>query len=104
MGYLYLLSSIIAACVGNVLMKKSDGFKNKIVTISAISCYTIVPVFLILSINYIEVGIVYAVWSGSTILIVAILGMLFFNESIGRNKILALVLISLGVIMIQLSS
>lgn len=84
-------------------MKKANGFKNKLATITAIILYAIVPAFLILSIQHFEVGITYAIWSGGSILVVAILGIILFKENKDIKKILALIFITIGVVCLQLA-
>ena len=52
MGYIYLILAVASSSLGNIAMKKADGFKNKFATTTAIILYAIVPAFLILSIQY----------------------------------------------------
>jgi|SRR5699024_1410215 len=103
MGYIYLIFAVASSALGNIAMKKADGLKNKPATISAIILYAIVPVFLILSIQYFEVGITYAIWSGGSIVVVAILGIIFFKERKDMKKIIALFFIVIGVVCLQLA-
>lgn len=103
MGYIYLLLAVASSSLGNIAMKKADGFKNKFATTTAIILYAIVPVFLIFSIQHFEVGITYAIWSGGSILVVAILGIIFFKENKDIKKIIALIFITIGVVCLQLA-
>lgn len=103
MGYIYLILAVASSSLGNIAMKKADGFKNKFATTTAIILYAIVPAFLILSIQYFEVGITYAIWSGATILVVAILGIILFKEKKDMKKMIALILITVGVVCLQLA-
>jgi len=103
MGYIYLILAVTLSALGNIAMKKADGFKNKFATTSAIILYGIVPAFLILSVQYFEVGITYAVWSGGSIVVVAMLGIIFFKENKDMKKIIALIFITIGVVCLQLA-
>ncbi|MCD2338319.1 DMT family transporter [Bacillus cereus] len=104
MGYIYLLLAVASSSMGNIAMKKANGFKNKLATITAIILYAIVPAFLILSIQYFEIGMTYAIWSGGSILVVAILGIIFFKENKDIKKFIGLIFITIGVVCLQIAN
>ncbi|GAK12470.1 multidrug efflux SMR transporter [Geomicrobium sp. JCM 19039] len=102
-GYVFLSFAILLSVAGNVYMKLSNGFRNTPATIAALILYAIVPVQLILAVQYMEVGIAYAIWAGSVILLVAVIGILFLQEKQDLQKISALALIAVGVSVLQAS-
>jgi small multidrug resistance pump len=61
-------------------------------------------VALTLSLQGIDIIIVYAVWSGVGTLLVAVIGVLLFKESISIKKVFSLLLIILGVLGIHLAN
>ncbi|GAK04974.1 ethidium bromide-methyl viologen resistance protein EmrE [Geomicrobium sp. JCM 19037] len=85
-GYIYLSFAILLSVAGNVCMKLSNGFRNTPATIAALILYAIVPVQLILAVQHMEVGIAYAIWAGSVILLVAVIGILFLQEKETAKK------------------
>ncbi|MFS0788351.1 multidrug efflux SMR transporter [Shouchella sp. 1P09AA] len=104
MGYIFLGTAILFSVIGNLFMKLSRGFKEKAATVLAVLSYIVVTVALTFSIQYMEVGVAYAVWSGTTILLVALIGILFLKESRGWLKYASLLLISLGVVLLQIAN
>ena len=48
-------------------------------------------------------GIVYAVWAAAGTLLIAVIGVLFFGESLSLIKVVAIVLVVLGVIGLNLA-
>ncbi|MBM7837308.1 small multidrug resistance pump [Alkalihalobacillus xiaoxiensis] len=104
MGYLFLALAILFSVLGNLFMKLSNGFKNRTATVLAVICYLIVTLTLTFSIQYLEVGIAYAIWSGTTILFVALIGTIFLKESRSLVKYVALSLITAGVVLLQIAA
>ncbi|GAF11498.1 ethidium bromide-methyl viologen resistance protein EmrE [Bacillus sp. JCM 19046] len=104
MGYLFLALAILFSVLGNLFMKLSNGFKNRTATVLAVICYLIVALTLTFSIQYLEVGIAYAIWSGTTILFVALIGTIFLKESRSLVKYVALSLITAGVVLLQIAA
>jgi multidrug transporter EmrE-like cation transporter len=81
MGYLLLFITVLLGVIGNINVKLSEGFTRKLPTVLVFVFYALCTYFLTLTVQYLEVGVVYAVWSGVGIAIVAIIGTFFFNES-----------------------
>ena len=59
---------------------------------------------LALTLKVIPVGVAYAIWSGVGIALIAVIGWLFFGQSLDTAAIVGLVLIVAGVAVLQLSS
>lgn len=104
MGYVFLGTAILFSVIGNLFMKLSRGFKETAPTVLAVFSYIVVTIALTFSIQYMEMGVAYAVWSGTTILLVALIGILFLKESRGWLKYVSLLLISLGVALLQIAN
>jgi len=86
-----------------VCLKKSDGFSRLLPTIGfalfALGSFAL----LTLALKKLEVGPAYAVWTGIGAAGTVSYGMLFLNESVSTLKIIAVVLIVLGVAGLNLS-
>jgi small multidrug resistance pump len=97
-GWIALAIAIIFGVIGTVCMKLSNGLRNIRYTIYLSIFYTISFAALTLAINYIELSIVYSVWSGIGTVIMAAVGVFHFNESYSWRKFIFLLLIVVGVI------
>lgn len=86
-----------------VCLKKSDGFSRLLPTIGfalfALGSFAL----LTLALKKLEVGPAYAVWTGIGAAGTVSYGMLFLDESVSTLKILAVVLIVVGVAGLNLS-
>ncbi len=72
-------------------------------SVSLLVFYLISFIALTMALQGIDVSIVYAIWSGIGTILVAIIGMLIFEESVSFRKIISLVLLVIGVIGIHLT-
>ncbi|MFO7962734.1 MAG: multidrug efflux SMR transporter [Desulfobacterales bacterium] len=101
--WLYLISAILLEVAGTTSMKLSDGFTKPIPSIFLFVFYAASFVALTFALKRIEVGVAYAVWSGVGTALIAIIGIIFFRETITALKCISLMLIILGVVGLNLS-
>lgn len=99
---LYLSIAIIFGVMGTISMKLSYGLKRLKPTLYLAVFYVISFSAMTLALKHLDLGVVYAVWSGVGTLMVSTIGMIYFNESISARKIFFLLLIIVGVIGIHL--
>lgn len=101
MGYVYLLLTILTETAAVLFMKSSDGFQQKTSSILAVFSYMLSFVFLTLALKRMPVGTANAIWAGASTLLVAILGILIFKESLNTRQMIFLGLIVIGLIGLQ---
>src|SRR3989338_4340613 len=101
-SWLYLLIAILFGVLGTVSLKLSHGLKNWKPSFSLVVFYTICLTAMTLAVQGIDISIVYAIWSGVGTVLVAIIGILIFEESISIRKMISFVLIVVGVVGIHL--
>ena len=102
--YIYLLIAVITETVGTAAMQASEQFTRFWPSVLLIIAYGISFYFLALTLKYMPVSIVYAIWSGLGIVFIAIIGWLAFKQSLDFAAILGMGLIVAGVIIINLFS
>lgn len=99
---LYLLLAILFEVAGTTSMKLSYGFTKMGPSISIFIFYILSFTFLTLSLKRLEVSLAYAIWSGLGTLLIAIIGVCFFHESMTVVKVASLFLIIFGVMGLRL--
>ncbi len=104
MHYLYLGLAILSEVVATVLLKRSDGFTRLGPALLSLAGYAISMVLLAFTLRSISTGIAYAIWSGSGVVLIAILSFIVNGESIDKAGMAGLGLIVAGVVVIQLFS
>lgn len=95
--------AILFSVFGTVAMKLSNGLKKLKPTLLIVVFYGIAFVTMTFALQYIELSTLYAVWSGVGTILIAVIGIFYFNESVSYKKILFLLLIAIGVIGIRVS-
>lgn len=104
MTYFYLAIAILCEVIATSSLKASNEFKALIPSVLAILGYLGSLYFMTLSLRKLTLGTVYATWSGSGIVLVAIFGFVFYKEKLDAAAILGMVLIIAGVLIMNLVS
>jgi small multidrug resistance pump len=104
MIYIYLAAAIVAEVIATSALAKTDGFTNLWPSLLSVVGYGIAFFLLSLVTRSMPVGIVYAVWSGAGIVLVALAGWLVFGQKLDLAAILGLAMIIAGVLVINLLS
>lgn len=102
-AWLILGGAILCEVIGTTLMKLSDSLSRWAFVPPMLVCYVLALVGLSLSLKTIEVGIAYAVWAGVGTLVIAVVGIVFFRESVSPLKVASIVLVIAGVIGLNLA-
>ncbi len=103
MAQLYLILAILFEVMGTATMKLSDGFQHLLPSVAIYICYAISIAFLIMAIRTIDISIAYAIWSAIGMVLIATIGIFFFNEPATAWKIASIGVIIIGVVSLQLS-
>ncbi len=104
MGYLYLAAAIIAEVIGTSALKASSGFTRLVPSIVVVSGYGAAFYFLSLVLRSIPVGVAYAIWAGTGIVLIAIVAALFYKQIPDTPAVIGMGLIIAGVAVINLFS
>ena len=104
MVYAYLIIAIVAEVIATSAMAKSDGFTRLWPSLIAFVGYGFAFYLLSLVTRTVPVGIVYAVWSGAGIVLVATAGWLFFGQRLDLAATVGMGMIVAGVLIINLLS
>jgi small multidrug resistance pump len=103
MGYLFLILTILTESAAVILMKVSKGFDIRWAAVSAIICYILSFLFLTLALRQLPVGLANAIWAGASTVLVVIVGIFLFKESLNTLQIVFLSMIIVGLIGLQLA-
>ncbi|MCW2478285.1 SMR family transporter [Candidatus Symbiopectobacterium sp. NZEC135] len=104
MTYLFLSLAIVAEVIATSALKLSDGFSRLMPSIVTVIFYGVSFYCLSLTMRTLPTGIIYAIWSGVGIVLIATVSWLFYGQKLDLPAILGMLLIVLGVIVINLFS
>lgn len=103
-GAVLLTLAIIFEVLGTTCMKLSHGFHDLLPSIGIFISYAISFASLSLCLKKMDISLAYAIWAGLGSVLITLVGIVLFQETISTFKIVCLSLIILGVIGINLSS
>jgi len=99
--YLLLVGAIFCEVAGTMLLPVSQNF-TKLIPTATLSIFYLTAFYLLtFVVNKLPIAIVYATWSGLGIFTIAILGYVFFKQSLAWQAILGLFFIVIGVILVN---
>lgn len=104
MHYIYLIFAITAETIGTTALQASQQFSRLWPSVLVVIAYGISFYLLALALKFMPVGIVYAIWSGLGIVMIAIIGFVVFGQRLDLPAVLGLSLIIVGILVIHLFS
>ena len=102
--YLYLILAILTEVGGTSALKPTEQFTRVWPSVAVVVCYSVSFFFLGLTLKYMPVGIVYAIWAGMGIVLIALVGRLAFGQVLDTPAVLGIAFIVVGVVIINLFS
>ena len=102
--YIYLLIAVVTETIGTAAMQASEQSPRFWPSVLLVIAYGVSFYFLALTLKYMPVSIVYAIWSGLGIVFIAIIGWLVFRQTLDFAAIAGMGLIIAGVVVINLFS
>ncbi|MGM0877864.1 MAG: DMT family transporter [Bacillota bacterium] len=102
--WILLLITIVFEVAGTISMKMSEGLTRPLPTIMIFVCYGICFSIFSLVVKKIDLGLAYAIWSGSGTVTICIIGIIFFHETVNILKVVSVFLVVLGLIGVKLSA
>ena len=99
--YLILIVAIFCEVGGTMLLPVSQNFTKIIPTTTLAILYLSSFYLLTFVVDKLPIAIVYATWSGLGIFTIAILGYIFFKQSLSWQAVLGLFFIVAGVVLVN---
>ena len=102
--YLWLFIAILTETMGTTALQASQQFTRLWPSVAVVVCYGMSFYFMSVALKFMPVGIVYAIWSGLGIVLIALIGYLLFGQKLDLAAVLGLALIVAGILVIHLYS
>ncbi|WP_424833620.1 SMR family transporter [Ruegeria sp.] len=102
--YILLLLAVAAETIGTTALQASQQFTRFWPSVLVIIGYGCAFYLLALTLKVMPVGVVYAIWSGLGIFLIALIGYLVFGQKLDWPALLGMALILAGILVIHLFS
>jgi small multidrug resistance pump len=99
-----LVLAILAEVLATSALKASNGFTRPAPSVVVVIGYIVAFYCLSLSLRSIPLGVVYAVWSGSGVALISLIGWLVYGQVLNLAVVVGNALIIAGVIVLNLGS
>lgn len=104
MSWILLFIAIVAEVVATTTLNSTEGFTRLWPSILVFVCYETAFIAMTFAIKKIPIGIVFAIWTGVGVALVALIGWIRLNQPLLLMDMLGLALIILGTLVIRLLS
>ena len=102
--YIWLFVAILAETLGTTALQASQQFTRLWPSVAVVIFYAFSFYCLSIALRFMPVGIVYAIWSGLGIVLIALIGLVIFGQRLDWPAILGLAMIVAGILVIHLFS
>ncbi len=98
------IAAIVAETIGTSALQASHQFTRLVPSVVVVVAYALSFYLLAIALKVMPVGVVYAIWSGLGIVLIAIAGLVIFGQKLDLAALLGLGLIIAGVVVLHLFS
>ncbi|MEO3478198.1 SMR family transporter [Phaeobacter sp. CAU 1743] len=102
--YAYLIIAVAAETIGTTALQASQQFSRLLPSLIVLVAYGFSFYMLGLTLRVMPVGIVYAIWSGLGIVMIAVIGLVVFGQKLDLPAVLGMAMILAGILVIHLFS
>ncbi|AGI71539.1 putative multidrug resistance protein [Octadecabacter arcticus 238] len=102
--FITLIVAVIFETIGTTALQASQQFRKLGPSIIVVIAYAAAFYLLALTLKTMPVGIMYAIWSGSGIVLIAVIGWVVFRQTLDWPAVLGMALILAGIVIIQMFS
>jgi small multidrug resistance pump len=102
--HLILFLAILAEVIATSALKASENFTRPIPSLLVVAGYGTAFFLLSITLKTLPIGVAYAIWSGVGTALVAVVGWLYYRQSLDLPAILGLTLIIAGTLVLNLFS
>lgn len=102
--WIVLFGAILVEVLATTLLKRSNGMSHPAFAALALLAYLLAIWLFSLVQRWLPMGIVYALWSGLGMVLVALAAWLFWGETVNSWGMVGIALIALGAAILQISS
>jgi small multidrug resistance pump len=102
--FITLIFAVIFETIGTTALQASQQFTKLGPSIIVMIAYAAAFYLLALTLKTMPVGIMYAIWSGSGIVLIALIGWVVFRQTLDWPAVLGIALILAGIVIIQVFS
>ncbi|MDF1668826.1 MAG: SMR family transporter [Roseovarius sp.] len=103
-AYLFLIIAVLFEGLGTTSLQASQQFTRLVPSVGVLIGFGMSFYCLMIVLQYLPLGVTYALWSGFGICLTALLGWLMFRQAVDVPAMIGMALIIAGIVVINLYS
>jgi small multidrug resistance pump len=104
MHWFYLILAITAEVFATSMLKLTEGMTKPLPILGVILGYGTAFFLLSLTLKVLPVGVAYAIWSGVGIVLISLVGWIWFKQVLDLPALIGIGLIAAGILVLQVFS
>jgi small multidrug resistance pump len=105
MRWVLLVGAILSEVAATMSLRASDGLAKRVWILPVVAGYVVAFVLLSFALSAgLALGVAYGVWAASGVALTAVLARLIFHEPLTRTMAAGILLISAGVLLVELGA
>lgn len=102
--WILLAIAIVSEVIATSALKASEGFTRLVPSAVVVAGYSTAFFLLAITMKTLPMGLVYAIWSGAGIALIALVGWVVYGQTLDLPAVLGLLLIVAGVVVLNVFS
>jgi small multidrug resistance pump len=102
-AWLLLAMAIVLEVMGTTALRLAQGWRHPLAALAMLICYAASFTAMSYAVRRIPLAVSYAIWSGAGTLLITMVAILWFDESVSFRKLMGMMLVVLGIALIQSS-
>lgn len=102
--YIYLIFAVAAETIGTTSLQASQQFTRLWPSVVCVISYALAFYLLSLALKVMPVGVLYAIWSGLGIVLIAAIGYVVFGQKLDLPALIGITMILAGILIIHMFS
>lgn len=100
LGSIFIFGVVLGEVAAQSCLQMYHSHKNPLMIFGAIGAYTVVCIFLLLTYNYINMGLTNALWSAISVVAIMMIGHFVFHDKLYLHDLIGVILIFSGMSLI----
>ncbi len=103
-NYVALVAAVICEVIATAALKETNGFTRLVPSLVTVAGYALAFYLLAIPLKTMPVGVVYAIWSGAGIILITMIGWVWFRQMLDLPAFAGIGMILAGVLVINIFS